>query len=55
MFTVLVDGRPIDGTSWVPDGPGLARVAVVAKPHALHHPARGDVEAGDDPLGEPHG
>lgn len=25
----LVDGRPIDGTSWVPDGPGLARVAVV--------------------------
>jgi penicillin-binding protein 1C len=25
----LVDGRPIDGTQWVPDGPGLVRVAVV--------------------------
>jgi penicillin-binding protein 1C len=25
----LVDGRPVDGTKWVPDGPGIARVAVV--------------------------
>jgi penicillin-binding protein 1C len=25
----LIDGRPIDGTKWVPDGPGLVRVAVV--------------------------
>jgi penicillin-binding protein 1C len=25
----LVDGRPIDGAKWMPDGPGLARVAVV--------------------------
>jgi penicillin-binding protein 1C len=25
----LVDGRPLDGPSWVPEGPGLARVAVV--------------------------
>ena len=25
----LVDGRPLDGTRWVPDGPGQARVAVV--------------------------
>ncbi len=25
----LVDGRPVEGTRWVPDGPGLARVAVV--------------------------
>lgn len=25
----LVDGRPIDGTRWVPGGPGVARVAVV--------------------------
>jgi|FEC22Drversion2_1045045.scaffolds.fasta_scaffold02081_2 penicillin-binding protein 1C len=25
----LIDGRPIDGTKWVPDGPGIARVAVV--------------------------
>ena len=25
----LVDGRPLDGTSWVPDGPGTVRVAVV--------------------------
>src|SRR5882672_8792124 len=25
----LVDCRPLDGTNWVPDGPGLARVAVV--------------------------
>ena len=25
----LVDGRPLDGTSWVPDGPGVSRVAVV--------------------------
>jgi penicillin-binding protein 1C len=25
----LVDGRPLDSTNWVPDGPGLARVAVV--------------------------
>jgi penicillin-binding protein 1C len=25
----LVDGRPIDGTRWVPSGPGVARVAVV--------------------------
>ena len=25
----LVDGRPLDGTRWVPDGPGTARVAVV--------------------------
>ena len=25
----LVDGRPLEGTKWVPDGPGQARVAVV--------------------------
>ncbi len=25
----LVDGRPLDGTKWTPDGPGQARVAVV--------------------------
>ena len=25
----LVDGRPLDGTSWMPDGPGTVRVAVV--------------------------
>jgi penicillin-binding protein 1C len=25
----LVDGRPIDGTRWVPDGAGIARLAVV--------------------------
>ena len=25
----LIDGRPVDGTKWVPDGPGTARVAVV--------------------------
>ncbi|MCA0302661.1 MAG: penicillin-binding protein 1C [Proteobacteria bacterium] len=25
----LVDGRPLDGTSWVPDGPGVSRVAVI--------------------------
>lgn len=25
----LVDGRPLDGTRWVPDGPGLVRLAVV--------------------------
>jgi penicillin-binding protein 1C len=25
----LVDGRPLDGTNWVPDGPGTVRVAVV--------------------------
>jgi len=25
----LVDGRPIDGTKWTPDGPGIARVAVI--------------------------
>jgi penicillin-binding protein 1C len=25
----LIDGRPIDGTKWVPNGPGIARVAVV--------------------------
>lgn len=25
----LVDGRPLDGTQWVPEGPGTARVAVV--------------------------
>ena len=25
----LVDGRPLDGTRWVPNGPGTARVAVV--------------------------
>ncbi len=25
----LVDGRPLDGAKWVPDGPGQARVAVV--------------------------
>jgi penicillin-binding protein 1C len=25
----LIDGRPIDGTKWVPDGPGQVRVAVV--------------------------
>jgi penicillin-binding protein 1C len=25
----LIDGRPVDGTKWVPDGPGIARVAVV--------------------------
>ena len=25
----LIDGRPIDGTKWVPDGPGMVRVAVV--------------------------
>jgi penicillin-binding protein 1C len=25
----LVDGRPLDGTRWVPDGPGTVRVAVV--------------------------
>jgi penicillin-binding protein 1C len=25
----LVDGRPLDGANWVPDGPGTVRVAVV--------------------------
>jgi penicillin-binding protein 1C len=25
----LIDGHPLDGTKWVPDGPGTARVAVV--------------------------
>ena len=25
----LVDGRPLDGSTWVPGGPGVARVAVV--------------------------
>ncbi len=25
----LVDGKPIDGTKWTPDGPGTARVAVI--------------------------
>ncbi len=25
----LVDGKPIDGTKWTPDGPGIARVAVI--------------------------
>ncbi|MBV8413557.1 MAG: penicillin-binding protein 1C [Alphaproteobacteria bacterium] len=25
----LIDGRPIEGTSWVPDGPGIVRLAVV--------------------------
>jgi len=25
----LVDGKPLDGTKWTPDGPGMARVAVV--------------------------
>ena len=25
----LVDGKPLDGTKWTPDGPGTARVAVV--------------------------
>ncbi|CAN5891904.1 penicillin-binding protein 1C [soil metagenome] len=25
----LFDGRPLDGTSWVPEGPGTARLAVV--------------------------
>jgi penicillin-binding protein 1C len=25
----LVDGKPLDGTKWTPDGPGIARVAVV--------------------------
>ena len=25
----LVDGRPLDGTKWTPDGAGTARVAVV--------------------------
>jgi penicillin-binding protein 1C len=25
----LVDGKPIDGAKWLPDGPGVARVAVV--------------------------
>ena len=25
----VIDGRPIDGTKWVPNGPGLVRVAVV--------------------------
>jgi penicillin-binding protein 1C len=25
----LIDGRPLDGTRWVPDGPGTVRVAVV--------------------------
>jgi penicillin-binding protein 1C len=25
----LIDGRPLDGTRWVPDGPGMVRVAVV--------------------------
>ena len=25
----LVDGRPLDGIDWVPDGPGTVRVAVV--------------------------
>ena len=29
MLRWLIDGRPIDGTKWVPDGPGIARVAVV--------------------------
>jgi penicillin-binding protein 1C len=25
----LVDGRPLEGTNWVPDGAGTARLAVV--------------------------
>jgi len=25
----LIDGRPIEGAKWVPDGPGTVRVAVV--------------------------
>jgi penicillin-binding protein 1C len=25
----LVDGRPIDGTTWIPEGSGEARVAVI--------------------------
>lgn len=25
----LIDGKPIDGTKWLPDGPGIARVAVI--------------------------
>ncbi len=25
----LIDGRPLDGTKWTPDGPGVARVAVI--------------------------
>jgi len=25
----LVDGKPVDGTAWTPDGPGTARVAVI--------------------------
>ncbi len=25
----LVDGRPLDGAQWVPDGAGTARLAVV--------------------------
>ena len=25
----LVDGRPLEGTRWVPDGAGIARLAVV--------------------------
>ena len=25
----LVDGRPIEGSRWMPDGPGTARLAVV--------------------------
>jgi penicillin-binding protein 1C len=25
----LIDGRPLEGTKWVPDGPGTVRVAVV--------------------------
>jgi penicillin-binding protein 1C len=25
----LIDGKPLQGTRWTPDGPGIARVAVV--------------------------
>ena len=25
----LIDGKPLDGTRWTPDGPGIARVAVI--------------------------
>jgi len=25
----LIDGRPLEGAKWVPDGPGTVRVAVV--------------------------
>ena len=25
----LIDGKPLDGAKWTPDGPGIVRVAVI--------------------------